>query len=254
MLQKLNNLKEELAIALLFIVTRLPGLGFDVFNTDVWKWKARIFDFGPGVSLMWLGTIGVKLQTFYYEFILGYPVPDNEISSVISLHFFQKLVIACFLALIFAFIFYFVKRIFNKTISFLVVIIMMFEPFFLAISRTVHLEALLTIFLIGSFLSFYLYIDNKEKKFYYLSAIFAAFAVLTKTSGAFIGGFVLLSYIFYYKNTQFIKEFIIWCLITLGVFILAWPAIWVAPLEVVNALYRGIFTIGVERGHELCKI
>ena len=43
------RIKYEILVFILFVVSRLPDLGYDTFNTDVWKWKARIFDFGTGI-------------------------------------------------------------------------------------------------------------------------------------------------------------------------------------------------------------
>src|SRR3989304_9797805 len=83
MLKLLKNYKIEIIFVLLFILSRFPDLGYDVFNTDVWKWKARSYDFGtgvftwdlektiqkyhPGVTLMWLGTAAIKVYNFYSE-------------------------------------------------------------------------------------------------------------------------------------------------------------------------------------------
>ncbi|MCA9302422.1 hypothetical protein KDA10_03640, partial [candidate division WWE3 bacterium] len=104
----LSDLRYEMFAFLLFVLTRLNNLGYDMFNTDVWKWKSRIYDFGegiftlsfektlqryhPGVTLMWLGALGVKLQSFYYKVVLGFSPPDNDIQTVFILHFFQKIV------------------------------------------------------------------------------------------------------------------------------------------------------------------
>src|SRR3989344_6248672 len=99
----IKKYKFGLLIIFLFVLSRWPDLGHDMFNTDVWKWKARTFDFGtgvftldldktvqkyhPGVTLMWTGTIAVKFFNFYKDLVLaknGY----TELQEVFALHAF----------------------------------------------------------------------------------------------------------------------------------------------------------------------
>ena len=103
----IKKLKYEILIIFLFIIIHLPSLGHDSFNTDVWKWKARIYDFGsgvftfdfaktiqkyhPGVTLMWAGTAAVKVYNFYYDVVYQMPPPDNSVQTVFELNFVQKL-------------------------------------------------------------------------------------------------------------------------------------------------------------------
>ena len=98
----ITNLKYEIIVLILFVLSRVPQLGYDIFNTDAWKWKARIYDFGsgvfgldlaltiqkyhPGVTLMWLGTIGVKVYNAYYDIFLGHP-PSKQRTDDHSLFF-----------------------------------------------------------------------------------------------------------------------------------------------------------------------
>jgi hypothetical protein len=37
-------------VFLFFVLIHLPDLGHDNFNTDVWKWKLRSYNFGSAVT------------------------------------------------------------------------------------------------------------------------------------------------------------------------------------------------------------
>ena len=74
------KLGSEILVFVFFVLIHLPNLGHDNFNTDVWKWKSRSYNFGsavlggdfshtlqtyhPGVTLMWLGSIGARINNF----------------------------------------------------------------------------------------------------------------------------------------------------------------------------------------------
>jgi hypothetical protein len=47
-----------------------------------------------------------------------------------------------------------------------------------------------------------------------------------------------------------LKPFCIWVLLSILGFFIFWPAMWTYPLKALSTVYRGIFTIGMERGHE----
>lgn len=264
----------ETCVFIFFVLSRLPSLGHEIFNTDVWKWKARIFDFGqgiftfnfeqtlqryhPGVTLMWLGSIGVKLNSFYYKIILGITPPDNDISAIFTLHFFQKLVIVLCLGLTLASVFYVLRSVFSKTYALIFIVLLTLEPFYAALTRVIHLEGLMSTFMLASFVWLYYYLSAPKNKVLYLSAFFAALAFLTKTSALFLLAFVplVLFLNIYLGSRMFTKSirlaiwpFMQWLLASLAVYAILWPALWVMPVDVFASLGRGIFETGIEEGH-----
>lgn len=273
----LIKIKYEILVGLLFFLVRLNDLGYDIFNTDVWKWKSRTFNFAsgvfggdfantlqkyhPGVTLMWLGTIGIKINSIYYKIFLRINPPDNDVSSVFTLHVFQKLVIVIFLSIVIAFIFYGIKRILNIKIASIFIILLIFEPFYISLTRVQHLEGLLSTLLFGSFVYFYLYEKvQKNKLFFVFSALLCALAILTKTSALvylpFIFIFIFYNYFKNQEKTTFlqltlntIKISILYGLCIIGFIFILWPALWVIPIQTINYLYSGIFETGVEDGH-----
>ena len=274
---KLKLLKWELiAVFLIFLFSRLPYLGFDTFNTDVWKWKSRIYDFGtgvftlnfektiqkyhPGVTLMWLGSGAVKVYNFYYETVRKVLPPDNDVQTVFELNFVQKFFIVSFLGLVLASIYYVLGNMFGRRYAVIVLALIMFDPFYTALSREVHLEGLLSTLMLGSFLWFYYYLeDTSDPSRFIISGIFGALAVLTKTTAVFVVPFSFIAaYAFYYFHNKkahialklALTPFYKWLMVFTVCFILFWPAMWVMPEQALQSLMKGVFDVGIEEGHE----
>src|SRR3990172_9953599 len=149
LINRIKSLKYEIMVFIVFVASHLPSLGYDTFNTDVWKWKARIFDFGsgvfnlnfvqtiqkyhPGVTLMWIGTVVVKFFNLYYDVIYKTPPPDNDISVIFQLHFLQKLFIVLVIGFSLSLIFYGIRKIFNLKYSVILLSFLVIEPFYVAL-------------------------------------------------------------------------------------------------------------------------
>ncbi len=275
MLRKLNQIKYELIVFTLFVLSRLPHLGHDNFNTDVWKWKARIYDFGsgvfslnfeqtiqkyhPGVMLMWIGTAAVKVFNLYYEVILGRTPADNDVATIFQLDFVQKLFLVVAISLVLTSVFYVLRNLFGNLFAYIVVFLITVEPFYLALTRVVHLEGLMTSFMLASFIWFFYFLADRTKtKRLILSEIFTGMAALTKTSSLFMLPFIgLVAFIYFDPRQGFVSAlkqslgiYWKWLLTVIISFIVLWPAMWTHAPLVFQTLWRGIFDIGVEGGHE----
>ena len=273
--RKLLELKYEIIIAGMFVLSRMPSLGHDNFNTDVWKWKARIFDFGsgvfyldfartiqkyhPGVTLMWLGTLAVKIYNLCYRTFFGTNPPDNSLTTIFGLDFVQKLFVVIAIGICISCIFYVLRKLFGFGYAGIAVFLISAEPFYVALTRVLHLEGLMSTFMIASFVWLYYFLQDKSKLHrLYVSAIFSSLAVLTKTSALFMAPFSVLVLAMDSWNGTFdyawVKRFAAgsfrWGLVFCAAFVVMWPAMWTYPIAALETLYRGIFTIGVERGHE----
>lgn len=267
--------KYELLVVLFFVLIRLPSLGHDNFNTDVWKWKARAYDFGsgissgqlgktlqmyhPGVTLMWIGGVGVKINNIYSTVINKSLSADNDISVIFQLDFIQKFLIVSVIGFVLATVFYVLRNIFDLKFAFLAIFLLSFEPFYLALTRVFHLEGLVSTFMLASVVWLYYYfLDTNNTKRLVVSAVFGGFAVLTKTSAIFLIPFCgLTSIIYTFRNGKQVKEiirafsktFFTWLFVVIATFFVFWPALWVEPVEVFKTLYQGIAQVGVEGDH-----
>lgn len=284
----LKTCKLEILVVLLFILSRLPALGHDNFNTDVWRWKARIYDFGsgvftakfdrtiqmyhPGVSLMWIGSAAVKSYNLYYKVILHTNPPNDEVKTIFELDYIQKLFIVSAIAFTISFAFYPMRKMFGAKYASIAVALISAEPFYIALTRVIHLEGLMSTFMLAAFVWFYFYLkDTSQKKRLVLSAIFTSLALLTKSSSLFLLPFMGLmlfleniskSYKFDKLNIKTLlitiktsvftslKQYYPWLLLVLLLFFILWPGMWVTPLTALQTYFTGIFTVGIEGGHE----
>lgn len=277
----------ELIFILLFVISRLPSLGHDNFTTDTWKWKSRSYDFGsgifqldfqktlqkyhPGVTLMWLGTAGIKVYNLSYELQYKTGPPDNNISTVFQLDLVQKLFVVLAIAVGLAFVLYPLRILFGTALAALAGLLVAFEPYFLAFSRVFHLEGLLSVFMLGSVVWLYWYMQVGGRKKLIISAVFAGLSILTKTTALFLVPFALmmltaknitdaglvqkvigsvsgkLRFALMLKNISL--NFIMW-LVTASIIIFSlWPALWVDAAGVYKAIYKGIAVVGIESEH-----
>ncbi len=275
----------EILVFIFFVLVRLPSLGHDSFNTDVWRWKARSYDFGngvsngdfkrtlqmyhPGVTLMWLGSAGVQINNTYAGFKGQSLVADDDVGIIFQLDFIQKLLVVCAQGFAVAFIFYALRNIFGYKYSLISLFILTLEPFYLGLTRMFHLEGLVSNFMLVSVVWLYYYfLDIKNRKRLIVSALFAGFAILTKTSAVFLIPFCALTTFIYvfrngkYKNLKEVSEkgflkkikrfgyiFFLWFAVAFLTFVAFWPALWVIPGRVFQTLYEGIASIGVGGDH-----
>ncbi len=270
MIKRILKLKLEILIFVIFLLSRLPSLGNDTFNTDVWKWKARTYNFlnsvtsldlagtsqsyHPGVTLMFLGSLGVKTYNSYYRLSYGVKPPDTR-ETVFAVHFWQKFYVVLALSFLISLSFFLLKRLIGSIYAFLVIIFISTEPFFVAHSREFHLEALITLFIFVSFLFMFSYLEGKSRRGFFLSALFAVLSLLTKSSALFIVPFnILLILVFGFVNKQKIievfKSSFIYSLLIVSLFFAMWPAMWVRPIETLNNYIRGAREIGIEGDHD----
>ena len=150
-------------IFILAFIPRLIGLGFDGFNTDAFFWKENTYNFmglffkgqfadmaithHPGVTLMWLGGVGMKVFRAVY-FVWHHQIaPDTQI-IVLWTNFAQKVPIALITALTIVVSYYLVKKLLPQSkIALLLCLILATEPWLVAHSRVFNTDALMASFM-----------------------------------------------------------------------------------------------------------
>jgi len=270
----IKRYRYELIFFIIFCLSRAPYLGAEMFNTDVWKWKSRIYDFGsgvfnldfdktlqkyhPGVTLMWVGTAAVKFEGLYCSVVTCPNEEADAVGAIFHLHLFQKCFVVLAIGLTLALAFYPLRKLFGKKYAAITMSLLCFEPFFYALTRVIHLEGLMTSFMLTSFIwLFYTLETSKEKtrikpQGLAVSAVFAGLAILTKSSAIFMLPFAAVAVFLYQrKNIKLmLKTLSLWTLITVGTFFILWPSMWVQPIKTLDYVFvRGIMETGLEGEH-----
>ena len=264
------NLRAEFFLVLIFILYRMPELGFDNINTDAPIWKTRTFQFSsaifsldfaktnvtyhPGVLLMWISALGVKFYNLFVKIFYGELDPQS-IRDYVGLDFTQKFLLLLFYAFVLGVGSYYLKKIKGVFFAVTVVIVLTFEPFFIGLTRVLHTDGLITVLSFSVFVTFYYFLLTKNKLAFFYSALFTALALLTKSNALFLVAFIGLStFIFNLGKLKNIKSFIfrvmktysIWFLLVIIFFVLFWPAMWVTPIQTIYNYYHGIRDVGLE--------
>lgn len=252
-------------LLIFFIAIRLPYLGFSNFNTDSFKWKARIYDFGsgvfnlnfeqtvqkyhPGVTLLWVGTFSVKAYNFIYESILNTPPLENTPEFLFSLNFYQIFFVVLFIGFLYLKTFKYLSLIISPLKSFVILLIVSLEPFFMGLSTTLHLDGILNVLLLNTVLVFYLYLTTSVRKYLYLTSFYLGLALLTKTTAFLILPFLFISYVvFKYKESRIythVLNLLSLISLTFLVYFVFWPGMWVDPINTLIYIFKGV-TVGTD--------
>ena len=261
-----------LTLVIFYILIRLPYLGFSNFNTDSFDWKTRIYNFSngifnfnledtvqkyhPGVTLLWIGALSVKFYNLIYENLFYSSFAINSADFVFALNFYQILFLVLAQALLVFLLFYFLSQIYNPVKSFLILTILVTEPFFLGITTTLHLDGLLNLFILNFLVTFYLSVVKSDRFYLYLAAIFFGFSLLTKTTALLLAPIVIFSYTARYllnKNISIrflFKNLSLFSITTFFTYYIFWPAMWFNPFGTISYVLEGV-RVGTEDHYQL---
>lgn len=260
----------------LFLIAFLPRVfALDVFlTTDESHWVERSVKFfsallsqnwlrtlqkgHPGVTTMWTGTLGLMVRYFSHamsegtplsrasllEFLQAVPLQPVDASYLPAMRFPTVLVTSAFAVVLYLL----VKRLFDERVALLSAILVALDPFYLAHSRLLHHDALVTTFMTLSVLSFMVYLRRgRSFSFLVFSGWAAGLAFLSKATAFFLVPFIgLLSVIAWveecYRRSpvrwreggRWIGRLLVWMGIAILVFVLLWPAMWVDPARAVG--------------------
>ncbi|NCT56038.1 hypothetical protein GW755_04330, partial [bacterium] len=195
--------KVEIIFFFVFVIYRLPLLGLDIINTDAPRWKSRIYEFSsalfsgnfagtnvtyhPGVTLMWIGTFAVKVSNLFQKILYG-AVDVTSPSGYSFLHFWEKFFVVLTLSIFLTLGLYVLRRLYGNLFTLIFFVFLTFEPLFLAFSRVLHTDALVTTLLFSSSLFLYYGLLPKKisKRWVVLSSLAAALAVLSKSNSLLV--------------------------------------------------------------------
>jgi len=269
--------RDVISGTILFFLALVPrAIGLNVFlTTDESIWIRRTLSFfiallerdyagtavhyKPGVTTLWSGVLGLVADYLFQadawpggpaDFVRAMlPAQPVSVDYLTFVRFPTVLLTsACVVG-----VYFFTKGLFNQRIALLSAILLALDPYYLAHSRVIHQDALMTSFMILSALSFLLHmkVHAVEKRRSWCCLIFsgltAGLAFLTKSPSLFLGPYVgVLALAIYLTKARkrrvlewqglvrFGGGLALWCLIACLLFVLLWPAMWVAPLNTVT--------------------
>ncbi len=242
-------------------------------------WRGTYWHFYPGVTMSWLDALGMSGQ-YLLDLLIGVPVPpftDYIYGDILSLVVANRLPYAILTAAAVPPLYLLARHLLPGRVAILGALFMAFDPFYLAHSRVAHGDAPVAVFMSLSALSFFVYGERVIKQtdepasilpflgqsstFYLVfSAILGGLAALTKAPGQFMALFVIGMSAIYAglewrqaKNGSYIVRrwltvVIIWGIVSLVIFILLWPSMWVDPVGTLQQMWAETFG-KVDEGH-----
>ncbi len=285
---------------ILFLLVLLPRLlninTFITWDEPMWTYRSIHFltallrgDFRgtflvghPGVTTMWTGATGISIQR-----LLGFgsaidlawlsdlsALDPRDAEAMCKLAPFlsaAKLPLAVLSAACVVGIYLLARRLFDARVAILTALVLALDPFHLALSRVLHIDALAANFMILSVLSMLVHLHQFDRRrspdrgekgsvrrpspiagrlYLLLSGAFAALAVLSKSYALFLAPFAgfLLAVAYLAKERDLrraipwlLGSFVTWSLAAALVFFILWPAMWVSPLGTVQSVLDTAF-------------
>jgi hypothetical protein len=279
-----------LALFVLASILRLPAL--NVFATaDERRWVGRSVEFftsllegnwagtlqrgHPGVTTMWSGVVGLMAKYLstalsegltvdvgsLLEFLVRVPVDVVDINYLAIM----RLPTALLTSMAVVVIYLLVKELLGSQVALLSSALLALDPFYLAHSRLLHHDALVTTFMTLSMLSFMVYVGRRRSSGYLVfSGLAAGLAFLSKSTSVFLVPFIgllaLAAYLVESQATTQVRRgvilrwairFAVWDLIAGAVFFLLWPAMWVDPGGAIERIITKAAESGPFRGPAL---
>lgn len=260
-----GRLRWALLLGMLLALWLSRGLALDQYVTDDERlWLTRSANFyqalstgnfadtyqreHPGVTVMWAGAAAFLWQ--YPTYVNDTPGQLGwetlELAPILRAHEHDPMallaagraVLVLVIVAVLMAAFFYTERIFGTLPAAVGMLLVAFDPFHVALSRLLHLDALLSSLMLLSVLAAIWYLRTRKRVHLVISALAAALAWLTKNPGLFLVPFLGAVFIGSRWNDlhsrqwrSLVSDGILWAGIALVATVVAWPALWVAPLQ-----------------------
>jgi hypothetical protein len=207
----------------------------------------------PGVTTMWIAGFGQRVYALAHGWSTQELLdpPDGPVgpqspparAAVAAL----SVVVSGCIALIYALL----HRLIGQRAAFIAGCLLALDPFFITHSKIIHLDALMSSFMLLSVLFLVSFLGDNKPVWLIASGAFAGLAFLTKSSSGFLAPYaalvMLLDLLFKERNApsswrrrawRAIRNLTIWGLVAACVFFLVWPAMWVKPGEMLGRIAK----------------
>ncbi len=248
-------LHSPFSILLLFFLAFLPRAIYPVSRPLQWyfrsaeffqavmqgDWAGTLLSEHPGVTVMWLS--GGTLWGWYgLQSLLGlnpptpletvgYAFADRVAVGVIPLALIVALGIVWGWCLL--------RRLFGERVAWVAALLWALDPFYLANSKVLHLDATLSTLMILSALWMLIYLREGRPRQIVISAVLGGLAILTKVTAIFLIPFWGLCLLVQVVSGKWqvasgkwrvaISNFLLWLLAAAMICFVLWPSLWVQP-------------------------
>jgi hypothetical protein len=254
--------------ASIFWLAFLPRAIYPVSRTLLWYERALLFGdallagdwagtyqrYHPGVTTMWLSGASLKLfarlRGLSPEQMWGsVPTKPGMLNDAIAA---GVLPLALVVALCIALSYPLIHRLVDKKVALAGSLLLALDPFHLALSKVLHVDALVATFMLMSVLFLLNFLHQARRRDLVLSGAFAGLSFLSKSSSLFlvpfaalaVGAFELMAHgppsgaSAGWRGRLWRTTWILlfWGGVSAVVFVVLWPAMWVEPLQVLRGV------------------
>lgn len=235
------------------------------------NWEKAVLLGYPGVPTMALAGCGLAARYLLYRW--GWaplPAAGADLASTLAhvtrhpLDYIQAarlpMVLVASLAVVGMYLL--MRRLLDRRIALLAALLIAFDPFFLANSRIVHVDAPLTYFMFLSFLAFLLFLKEERWGWLVVSGVAGALATLSKTPGAILGPILVVAGLIYVLRPaaesppgsaarrwrRFVLSLALWGVVAAAAFYALWPSMWTDPGRAVSLIVNNL-RIAINTAH-----
>jgi 4-amino-4-deoxy-L-arabinose transferase-like glycosyltransferase len=151
-------------------------------------------------------------------------------------------------------IYLFTQRLINEQVALVAAVLLSFDPFILAHSRVVHVDAPMAYFMFLSFLAFMLYLDRGTWYWLIWSGLFGGLAGLSKTPAAVLGPILVLAGALFalfpppeqprpLRWKRLAIALVVWGLIAVAAVFALWPSMWARPVYAVQWIVNNVLSV-----------
>ena len=225
-------------------------------------WSGTLLSEHPGVPVMWLS--GATLWAWHgLRSLIGLnpPTPlETEGYAFFDQVAVGVLPLALVVALGIVWGWKLLRRLWGERVAWVTASLWALDPFFLANSKTLHLDALLSVLMVLTALWLLLYLREREERQLVLSGILGGLAILTKITAVFLVPFVGVALFLSLTrdndgkgndislglgsiSQHLMRPLFVWLIVALGLAVVLWPSLWVQPQESIRFIIEeGILT------------
>ena len=268
-----------------FLLALLPRLIYPVSrpmqwyerSVDFWDallegdWQRTLQRRHPGVMTMWIAGAGLRSYALVHGWstddLLDPPRRSGEAAhypievgvGALSLAIAACIILACVL----------LAKLTDRATALVAGCLLALDPFYIAESKVLHVDALLATLMLVSALLQLCYLKRRKRRYLLLGGVFAGHASLSKSPAAFLIPFAGLTLVVYHllgmnekpilgrlSGTRLwgkrlwgvIRDLGWWSLAAVCIYVLLWPAMWVIPGEALSTVVHGT-AVHVETVH-----